>query len=224
MATGQTNKLLYKRYFYNLMLFYKNRQDVKMFLEILLSLTTVCIFIIFAIRPTLVTIAKLTTDISSKQQIVAQMDQKIRNLSEAQNVYNLNRETIDLLDISIPNRATVQSYIRQAEALSRQQNVNLESLNLNNIVLAGNESVVVQEVIDEEEALKNAFPEGASEVKMVISVSGNFSSLLSFLKQIEQTIRPLKIDGVSFNTLTQENISQRVVLTITGRLPFIQEP
>ena len=72
--------LRYKSYFLNVMGRYKERADVKVYLEILLSLATISVFAIFALRPTILTIAGLLKEIETKKETLAKMDEKISNL------------------------------------------------------------------------------------------------------------------------------------------------
>jgi hypothetical protein len=49
----------YRAYFLNIYNLYKQRPDLRMFLEILLSLGAIAIFAAFAVRPTALTIVQL---------------------------------------------------------------------------------------------------------------------------------------------------------------------
>src|SRR3972149_11044320 len=94
----RNNYLRYKSYFLNVVGSYRERADIRVYLEILLSLVTVSIFSIFALRPTLLTIAHLTREIQSKQQTLKTMEDKIGNLGQAQSLYDRERAKIALLE------------------------------------------------------------------------------------------------------------------------------
>ena len=84
MALGwKKDYLRYKSFFLNVLAIYKQRTDLHLFSEILLSLITILLFGIFAIRPTLLTIAQLVKDIRGKEATLALMDQKINSLNRA---------------------------------------------------------------------------------------------------------------------------------------------
>ena len=102
----RNNYLRYKTYFLNVLGRYRERADVRVYLEILLSLTAISIFSVFALRPTLLTIAELIKEIESKKLTLTQMEEKINNLSQAQTLFDRERGKIVLLDTSktsIPN-------------------------------------------------------------------------------------------------------------------------
>ena len=69
MAGGwKTDYARYRGYFQNAITAAQKKQDLKMFLEILLTLSTIIIFISLALRPTLITISELVRDIDSKEE------------------------------------------------------------------------------------------------------------------------------------------------------------
>ena len=59
---------------------YEDREDIRVFIELLLTLVAVFVFSVFAIRPTLNTIGGLTQEISSKKETIDIMDKKIANI------------------------------------------------------------------------------------------------------------------------------------------------
>ena len=81
MAGGwRSNYLRYRSFFLNIYNVYKRRPDLKMFMEILLSLGTISFFAAFALRPTALTIVDLLEQIDEKETTIEKMDQKIQNL------------------------------------------------------------------------------------------------------------------------------------------------
>ena len=57
----------YKDYFLNIVALYKQRRDLRAFLEVILSLSTVIIFVVFALKPTALTIISLYNEIKVKK-------------------------------------------------------------------------------------------------------------------------------------------------------------
>src|SRR5688572_25729197 len=98
MAATQENYQLYKRYIKNIALIYQRRKDVRVYIELLLSLSVIIIFSIFAIRPTVITIIDLNREIEDKELIVDRLDQKLVALDAATTTFNQNRRTIALAD------------------------------------------------------------------------------------------------------------------------------
>ena len=129
------NYLRYKTYFLNVVARYKEREDVKVYLEILLSLLTISVFAVFALRPTLITIAQLIKDIQGKKETVAKMDEKIGKINKAKVLYDSEKERIALLDTAIPAKPQAEVFIRQIEGLVGKDNTLLDSFQTGKVVL-----------------------------------------------------------------------------------------
>ena len=71
---------------------YSQKPSLKAYLEILLSLFTISILGIFAIRPTTITIGKLYNEIKAKEETIKRMDQKIQNLKNADELYTKEKD------------------------------------------------------------------------------------------------------------------------------------
>ena len=57
MATGWRGQYIrYRGFFLNIVDLYKKRADLRAFLEVILSISTVTIFLLFALKPTMLTI------------------------------------------------------------------------------------------------------------------------------------------------------------------------
>jgi len=215
--------LFYRKYLYNFITFYKNRQDFKMFLEILLSLGTVAIFGAFAIKPTLVTIAGLTQEVSSKEEVVASLDQKIQNIQTAQQIVEEQKENISLLNQSVPSKPLPAEYIKQIEGVAIKNEVLVETISSTDVVLVGTDTSnqAAQATLTTEEDVLEPLPNEAYQLSVTFSVSGEYGNLVNYLKDMENHRRPLTIDSVSFDSIiTPQN--EKVVLIIKGRLPYLK--
>lgn len=208
----------YQKYFFDIVSLYKKRQDLRLFLEILLSLTAISFFGLFAIRPTFVTIGSLLNQIRSKEELLAQMETKITNLESAQAVYSRELPRISLLDSAIPEAPTPESYVRQLEGLASANNVSLQGLTIGETTLLGR-----GEIIREDEDV-TALPEGAKGISVTMTAAGSYADLASFLTNLENLRRPVLIDVLSFNRLSFESLDSGefgLVINIAGRVPYI---
>src|SRR4030042_569746 len=119
MALGWRNQYLrYRELFFNIIAVYKQRTDLKVFLEILLSLVTISFFGIFALKPTFLTIGQLITEVRGKEETVAKMEQKINDLNMAQSFFSQQPEKISLVKSAIPEIPEPQTFVRQIEGLA----------------------------------------------------------------------------------------------------------
>ena len=109
------NYIRYKRLFLSFFSTYRERQDIKMFLEILLSLASISILSLAALRPTIITITELIKEIETKKDIIEKMDKKIETLTKAQFLYDQEISRIRLLETSIPKEPYPDAFLQQLE-------------------------------------------------------------------------------------------------------------
>lgn len=211
----RTNYIRYKRFFLTFFARYQDRQDLRMFLEILLSLVTISLFSLFALRPTLITIAELIKEIESKKETVAQMDAKIENLSSAQTTYDQEINKIRLLETSIPNNPDPDKFIRQIEGLASKDSVQILSMSTSETTLVGKDST-------ETEQSQDGIILGASgNITFSTRVAADYPNLFNFLSDLDEIRRPVDIDSLSFDiSKTEEGVS--LVLIVNGRVPYMK--
>ena len=222
MNTGwRKNYLRYKTYFLDVMSKYNERGDVKTYLEILLSLVTISFFSVFALRPTLLTIAELIREIQTEKEILTNVNVKITNLSQAQSLYDSQRAQIALLELGIPKRAAPDVFARQIEGLSQKHLVAIIGITTGEALVLGEQS----EIDSPEGENKNPLPGDAN--ALTFSVKGRveiseFQNITSFLADFEKLKLPAKIDTGKVS-IVDDPISKYLLLVIEGRLPYYVE-
>ena len=195
---------------------YKERQDVKMFLEILLSLTTISAFSILALRPTVLTITRLIKEIESKKELVVRMDEKIQKLSEAQALYDQQIEKIQLLATSIPKKPSPEHFVRQIEGLSAKHEASVTAMSVDEMTLMG--SPGPKQVSDSESPPQTS----ANEVSFSISATASYSSLLNYLSDMEKVRRPVKFDLINLKSTNMPE-TKVLILIVEGKTPYYYE-
>lgn len=217
MATPNWRKE-YSRYrvlFGRLLEVYRKRQDVKVFLELLLTLSTITVFTVFALKPTVITIIQLLKDIKTKETTIAQMDTKIKALASAQSLFTQEARRIPLVTRSIPDKALPENLIREFEGLAQKNAVTLSGVTINELTLLGKS---MQKTNTKEKALS----EGAEVLVFNANTSADFTTLLPFLKDLENFLRPIVLDGFSITATTKENV-KTINMTISGKVPYLQK-
>lgn len=206
----------YRSLFLRFFSHYKDRQDVKMYLEVLLSLATISFFAILALRPTLITIAELIKEIESKEQTLAIMDSKIQDLSAAQTRYDQELRKIRLVNSSIPTLAEPELIVRQIEGLTARSSVSVLSMITKEATLLGKDNPKTNATIGVD------LPDGSKELGISIGSSAQYPDLLNFLSDLERTRRPVKINNI--NISTQETTEGSVLIMVIGALaPYLVE-
>lgn len=205
----------YRRYFFDILALYKRRQDIRAFLEILLSLGTITLFVAFAVRPTVITISQLLTELKNKEDTIAQMDTKIKNLQIAQSLLSQNIPNLVALDSAVPSSPTPDVELRQLEGLAKNNNVTVLSLSSGQVTILGTATA------PKLEQGQKPMPSGSKSFSVSGTFSGDYASLSNLLRDIENLRRPLLVDSVSFSSI-QGQTGQKIVLSISGRVPYIE--
>lgn len=215
MALGWRKEYLrYSSYFLNILEIYKTRKDVKMFLEIILTLVTLSLFISLALRPTILTVISLSKQIKEKEETIKKMDQKIQSLQLAQEKYLNEQDNISLLNSAIPNEPKPEILVNQLTGPSIRESANLNSLTLDELTLVGKPNK-----LQTKEEIKS-LGEGINEISFNLGLSGNFPNLLAYISLLENVLRPVKIDSLSLSARETDS-GKEILLSITGRNPYI---
>ncbi|OGM29287.1 hypothetical protein A2801_02055 [Candidatus Woesebacteria bacterium RIFCSPHIGHO2_01_FULL_41_10] len=219
-VSWQQNSQVYRRYIRNLATLYETRQDMRFFIEAILSLIVISIFGAFAIRPTLVTIGALNSEISSKRETEATLDQKIANLARAEELYNKESESIALLDLAIPSNPDPIHYTRQIEGIKKRNNTTVAGITLGAVAIVGSADDVRQATRTSLSTEFRAvpFPEVARFVPYALDIRSDYESMLGFLRDLESLLRPFYYDSVviSVSRLSTEEL----ILSIGGKIPY----
>ncbi|KPJ70337.1 hypothetical protein AMJ51_02265 [Microgenomates bacterium DG_75] len=192
----------YRRYFTDVGTLYK-RKKARVYTGIVLSILTVAFFSFFAIRPTLVTISGLYKEIKDKRTLVAEMDQKIENLTRAQVNYNQIKDELYLIEESLPQNPELPTLIKQLEALTRLNSVNFESIRFEKTNLQGEEE-----------------KKETQDVGFNLTVSGDYSNLKQFLNSLDTLRRIILVENFAFQSETEEEI-QILTLTVSAHANYL---
>lgn len=205
------NYLKYKAFLLDTVAKYRKRADTRVYLEILLSLATISIFSIFALKPTLLTITVLVKEIDSNKSTLARMDEKLKEINQAKELYDAKIKRIELLKSAIPNKPNPDLFLRQIEGLSGKLAVNVESLSMGSVVILGNQ---------EDNNQSKTSPK-KDRLSFILNLNSDYASLVSFLSEAENMRRPVVID--SLNLKSQADEAGTITLGIQGSAPYLRE-
>jgi Tfp pilus assembly protein PilO len=207
MAQGwRKDYLRYKGFFLDILAIYNSRPNLKAYLELILSLGTIVIFSIYAIKPTVLTIVELNNEIKSKENTVLLLTQKISNLKIASNLLQKESQNLEIIDNAVPTGANVELLVKQIEKIALDNSVAIRNFSSANIFLKGNSDKKVE-----------------SELPVSFSITGNYQNLFQFLQTIENLRRPFRIDSFVFNSNITADNEKFIVLTISGNVPYEYE-
>ena len=211
----------YRGFFLNIAQVTQKRQDVKLFLEIALTISTIVIFTIFALKPTMVTIAEVVKEIKHKEEVLAKMEKKLMDLASAQIVANENQEEIALLDTSVPKNPAPDILSRQIEAGSYATTASLEGIAIEEVLLKGEAKKIAAS------KKTTTLPEGAKSVALSLTLKGDYRPIKDFLDFLETMRRPLKINSIALTTKEASDTVGEVVRSISfaiiGQAPYLDD-
>lgn len=215
MGSGwRNNYLRYRTYFLNVTNQYRERGDIKAYLEILLSLITITIFSIFALRPTLLTIGELIKEVETKKETLAKIDSKIQNLSKAQLLYDRQRKNIYILNVAVPARATPEVFTQQLDAIAIKNGIKMTRINLDN------GEILKTEIPRDRGSEKNQVQELPFSIEARIDID-DFTKLVSLITDMENSRVITKINQLSLALEEEEEkFNKEIVLTIEGVTPY----
>jgi Tfp pilus assembly protein PilO len=197
----------YHRYFFGLQ---KAAQapKIRSFAWLSLTIFTICFFLIVAIRPTLVTIAKLNREIKDEKEANRKMQIKINSIIAAQDEYAKNLDNLPLLDEALPDRSEFPRLAYFIEKLAIDNNLSLKSLGFDRIGRI------------EKKITKGEIPSNTTPLDFSVNVSGSYSDLKAFLTQLENSRRIVNINQASFSQIKKED-NWELVLYISGQALFL---
>lgn len=217
MATGwKKDYFRYKDFFLNILNLYNTKPNLRIYLELTLSIFTIIIFAIFAIKPTILTVIELNNEIKSKTSLVQELNTKIKNLQTAGQILQTNANDLLYLEQALPDTAKPDNLVKQFEVLALESNVKIVGISSSDVIINGKPNDKKRSGDQSSVALN------ADELAFSISISGDYQSLINYLTKLENLRRPLKIDSIAINSTNTDN-GKVISLLINGRTPYLNE-
>jgi hypothetical protein len=198
----------------NISAMYKEKADLRAFLEIVLSITIVIVFLLFAIKPTALTIISLVQEINKEKETLVTLTQKVNDLQTAGNLLTQNQNFINDIDTAVSSAPAPDAFSEQIEGLSTKDSVQVLGIAIDQVVLVGSTPT-----LNNTNGL-TPLPGGALEMPFSLSISGDYASLINFIKDFENLRMVSKIDTLGItSSLTDKG--RVIVAVISGRVPFL---
>lgn len=204
----------YRGYFLNIVNLYKQRADLRAFVEVILSILTITVFLLFALKPTALTIISLVGQINEKKTTITKLDQKISDLVTAANLYNQNQNSISLVDAAISTSPKPDSFAKQVQALAAKNSAKIVGLSVGEVTLVGTNNNV------KPPSTLKALPENSFEMPVSVNLQGDYPNLLAFLKDLENLRIVTEIDQAAISSSISSGQTVIVEL-ISGRVPYL---
>lgn len=178
----------------------------KSFAWISLTIFTISFFVLVAIQPTLVTIAKLNKEIKDKEEASQKLQAKINSLIAAQAEFAKKIDYLSLLEEALPEKNDFPRLAYFFEQAATNEGISLQSLSFTRV--------------------------GAKEVKsslatpqqmtFSVGVTGEYSQLENFLRRLESSRRLFRFERIAFiQTKTKEG--QVLSFAVSGQAYFLKQ-
>jgi Tfp pilus assembly protein PilO len=197
----------YRRYFVNLGNLYQKR-EVIVYTGITLSCFAVAFFTMFAIKPTAKTIVTLISDIKNETEIENQLQTKIYNITEAQNIYNANLQVLGMLDEALPESPSLENFVWYLETMFLQQELVIKNIDYEPIAYMGKTVSPTANIIAPQEAVFS------------FKVTGNYENIKATLIKLQNLRRLVTVDSFSIAQSGPENLNN-LNLSVSGKTYFL---
>lgn len=151
---------------------------------------------VFAIKPTLTTVAGLWKEINTEREIIIGLDRKLKLLQTAGQNYDKAGSKLYLLDKALPETIEVENMAKDLELLALDNGLNMLEFKQENFWLlqpppAGNPSIKISGL----------------DVKM--SVGGQESQVRNFTANLEKMGRMVKIESMTVRSVPEAERKER---------------
>lgn len=167
----------------------KQQENRKMVRSIEIGATFVLItfFLVFALRPTIITISTLKGDIESKKILKEELRNKINKVIVAQDLFSQVQERYQVVNSSLPDKPNYYEASTIIQQVGQKYGVSADSMAFN---------------LESNEVKEDA---GIQTYNVSVGVNGPFTNALSFATEILKNRRTDYISALNFINSTEAN-------------------
>lgn len=196
------NKSNYDKYYKDLVPYIKKDRN-QQYIAIILTFGASIFFLIFAVRPTLTTIAKLQKDLADSKLVNEKLTQKVNNLSSLSLQEREIQEDIPLILQAVPVNPDAPNLIAQIQAIANSTSVILTNTTVSPIDLSQNEAT------------------SSAAFNFNTSVQGNYEQVNNFLKTLVNMQRVVSVNSIS--VVRSSDGSQSLQMDLNGTAYYLPE-
>lgn len=175
-----------------------SQERTERFTSVILTLIALSMFGLFAINPTLSTIAKLQKEIVDLEVINQKLEEKIADLTSLQRAYNRLENDVPVVLGTIPISPFVPLLIGQIQSVARDSNIHVTQIQNSEV-----------ELFKEGEPAKKYYFYSFS-----INADGTYENISRFIDNLTHMQRIVTINTVSINK--QARIAETLQLNLQG--------
>lgn len=149
--------------------------------------------LVFALRPTLITISGLIGQIEQRKIVSEALDRKIYSIQKATDEFTTIEPRLNLLDEALPENPNWELLTRKLEVIATESGIRLEKIQFKNVVIASSAALTKPS-----EATTN-LPANTSAVEFSISGKGEYKDLKIMTDRIEKMRRILVLSSIDMS-------------------------
>lgn len=167
------------------------QEKTQKFTTIVLTLVASIILGLFAINPTLSTIANLQKQLDDNKFVEQKLEEKINNLSILQQKYATLQPDLDAINSAIPKTADSTALLGQIQAVAQKSNLSI--MNLQTL-----EVDIPPQINGVQKYSAYAF---------ALSAQGNYQDMMNFLNELSNIQRVVVVNNFGITKFTDNNAS-----------------
>lgn len=171
--------------------FYEN-PVARVSLELFLTVVAILFFAIFAIKPTLLTMADLVKEIEDKKELDQKLSQKMAALSSAQLEYQIVENKIELIEQAMPSSLDVINLLKIIEKICSEELVVINSLSLQTIPSQEKNINQDYQSPDFSKLEKSSLP-----IRM--NVTGSYQGIRNVVEKLRNNRKLILVDSIAFS-------------------------
>ena len=177
------------------------KEKTQQFVTVVFTFVALTFFALFAINPTLSTIAKLKKELKDDQFVEQQLKQKIANLQSLQNEYGEVEKDLEVVLKAIPENPDAPILVADIQGFAVSENVNLTGTQ-----------------VFEVEVSKADTPLGYSSFVFSLTAEGSYENLYNFIEKLSRMRRIISFESISLTKTSSDN--SNLVLNLKGNSFF----
>lgn len=175
----------YDKYYQELLPYFKEEKNQRYFM-LILTFGASIFFLLFAISPTISTIAKLNKQIADSKFVDQKLSEKINSLSTLSQSYNNLSQDLQFVTNAVPIKPEAPTLAALIQGVADESSTQLTALHVSSIEFSG-------------QAASNS-----SNFSFSISGNGSYESINNFVSSLSSMQRVITINSLQFTKGAQE--------------------
>lgn len=179
------------------------QENTRSLFTLILTFAALSFFGIFAINPTLTTIANLKKEVADDTSVNQQLSTKIQNLSSLEQLYDQLGSNLGNIYNAVPQSPAAPLLTAQIYALAQKHNLTVSTYRIDEVQLSSSATKATDQ-----------------SYIFTLQALGNYSDMIAFASELSQLDRIITVESMEIGRDSQTNA---LTLTLRGRQYYKQQ-